>query len=72
MADLPEVMNIREASEYLGVSRGSLCKYALEKTIPAFKMGNRWKFKKATLDRWMEDTSSTAKKNKRRDLHSRE
>jgi excisionase family DNA binding protein len=58
MADLPEVMNVRQASEYLGVSPDTLYKYVSEDKIPAFKLGNRWKFKKALLDRWMESKSS--------------
>jgi len=57
MADSPEVMNIRQASEYLGVSPDTLYKYVSEDKIPAFKLGNRWKFKKALLDRWMESKS---------------
>jgi excisionase family DNA binding protein len=58
MSDSPEVMNIRQASEYLGVSPDTLYKYVSEDKIPAFKLGNRWKFKKALLDRWMESKSS--------------
>jgi excisionase family DNA binding protein len=58
MSDSPEVMNIRQASEYLGVSPDTLYKYLAENKIPAFKLGNRWKFKKALLDRWMESKSS--------------
>ncbi len=54
MVETREVMDIREASEYLGVSRETLYKYAYEERIPAFKLGNRWKFKKTVLDRWME------------------
>ena len=57
MSDSPEVMNIRQASEYLGVSPDTLYKYLSEKKIPAFKLGNRWKLKKALLDRWMESKS---------------
>ena len=49
-----EVMNIREASNYLGVSPDTLYRYIYEDRIPAFKLGNRWKFKKTILDRWME------------------
>ncbi len=49
-----EVMNIRQASQYLGVSPDTLYRYVCEGEIPAFKLGNRWKFKKAILDRWME------------------
>ena len=58
MADAPEVMNIRQASEYLGVSPDTLYKYVYEEKIPAFKLGNRWKFKKTILDSWMERKST--------------
>ena len=58
MPETREVMDIREASEYLGVSRETLYKYVYEDKIPAFKLGNRWKFKKTLLDRWMETQSA--------------
>ncbi len=58
MADSPEVMNIRQASQYLGVSPDTLYKYVYEEKIPAFKLGNRWKFKRSILDTWMEEKSS--------------
>jgi excisionase family DNA binding protein len=54
MADSREVMNIRQASQYLGVSPDTLYKYVNEQKIPAFKLGNRWRFKKSKLDEWME------------------
>jgi len=57
MADSREVMNIRQASEYLGVSPDTLYKYVNEQKIPAFKLGNRWRFKKSKLDAWMEEKS---------------
>ena len=58
MADAREVMNIRQASQYLGVSPDTLYKYVSEEKIPAFKLGNRWKFKKTVLDLWMEEKSA--------------
>ncbi len=58
MAESPEVMNIRQASQYLGISTDTLYKYVYEERIPAFKLGNRWKFKKAILDAWMERKST--------------
>ncbi|PYV18045.1 MAG: transcriptional regulator [Acidobacteria bacterium] len=51
-------MDIREASRYLGVSRETLYKYVYADKIPAFKLGNLWKFKKTVLDRWMEKQST--------------
>ncbi len=53
-----EVMNIREASAYLGVSTKSLYRLLREKRIPAFKLGNRWRFKNSVLDGWMEKQST--------------
>jgi excisionase family DNA binding protein len=58
MADSREVMNIRQASQYLGVSADTLYKYVGEQKIPAFKLGNRWRFKKSKLDQWMEEMSN--------------
>jgi len=57
-SEIPEVMDIRKAAQYLGVSRETLYKYLNEERIPAFKLGNRWKLKKTVLDRWMEREST--------------
>lgn len=58
MAEMPEVMDIRVAARYLGVSRDTLYKYVCNDKVPAFKLGNRWRFKKTVLDRWMEAQSN--------------
>lgn len=55
--DLREVMDIRHASRYLSISPDTLYKYLSRGKIPAFKLGNRWRFKKSMLDRWMERQS---------------
>ena len=52
-----EVMTLREASQYLGISPDTLYKYLSGDKIPAFKLGNRWRFKKDLLDRWIEKKS---------------
>jgi excisionase family DNA binding protein len=53
-----EVMDIRQAAEYLGISGDTLYRYASEGFIPAFKLGNRWRFKRSLLDAWMVKMSS--------------
>jgi excisionase family DNA binding protein len=53
-----EVMDIRIASDYLGISPDTLYKYASEGFVPAFKLGNRWRFKRSRLDEWMDQQSS--------------
>jgi excisionase family DNA binding protein len=54
---LREVMDIRQASEYLGISDDTLYRYANEGVMPAFKIGNRWRFKRSLLDSWMTEQS---------------
>lgn len=60
MGQYREVMNVREASQYLGVTKETLYKYLAEQSIPAFKLGSRWRLKKNVLDRWMEKQSRRA------------
>jgi excisionase family DNA binding protein len=52
-----EVMDIRQASEYLGISGDTLYRYASDGAVPAFKLGNRWRFKKSHIDAWMDNKS---------------
>jgi len=71
MERLKEVMTLREASQYLGITPDTLYKYLGERSIPAFKLGNRWRFKKDLLDRWMErksEATELANDRKRRRL----
>ena len=55
--EVREVMDIRQASEYLAISPDTLYKYASEGFVPAFKLGNRWRFKRSRLDEWMDRRS---------------
>ena len=57
-AVLREVMDIRQAADYLGISGDTLYRYASEGFVPAFKLGNRWRFKRSLLDAWMVRMSS--------------
>jgi excisionase family DNA binding protein len=56
--EVREVMDIRIASDYLGISPDTLYKYASDGFVPAFKLGNRWRFKRSRLDEWMDQQSS--------------
>lgn len=56
-SELREVMDIRQAADYLGISADTLYRYASEAFIPAFKLGNRWRFRRSRLDEWMDRQS---------------
>lgn len=58
--EVREVMDIRQASDYLGISPDTLYKYASEGFVPAFKLGNRWRFKRSRLDEWMDRQSDAS------------
>lgn len=47
-------MGVYQAAAYLGISMDTLYKYAASGALPAFKLGNRWKFKRSKLDEWMD------------------
>ena len=53
-----EVMDVRQAADYLGISADTLYRYASEGSVPAFRLGNRWRFKKSRLDTWMDTQSN--------------
>ncbi len=58
MQEPREVLDIRQAADYLGISADTLYKYASEGFVPAFKLGNRWRFKRSRLNDWMDQQSS--------------
>ena len=53
-------MDIRQAADYLGISADTLYRYASEGFVPAFKLGNRWRFRKSLLDAWMDEKSGVS------------
>lgn len=51
------VMNIHEASSYLGVSKGTLYEMARNGRIPAVKIGGQWRFYRKAVNRWLTEKS---------------
>lgn len=50
-----DIMDVKEASEYLKIKQPTLYKYVNEGIVPGFKVGNLWRFTKTALDRWIEE-----------------
>jgi len=71
-SEVREVMDIRQAADYLGISPDTLYKYASENFVPAFKLGNRWRFKKSRLDDWMDQQSGVASQVEVREVKARQ
>jgi excisionase family DNA binding protein len=50
-------MTIEEASKYLRIPLSSLYKLAQDGKIPCQKVGRHWRFRKETIDRWLDKNS---------------
>ncbi|MFH1836809.1 MAG: helix-turn-helix domain-containing protein [Candidatus Omnitrophota bacterium] len=48
------VMTVEEVADYLKMKVVTIYKHAQEGKIPAFKVGSKWRFKKDTIERWIE------------------
>jgi excisionase family DNA binding protein len=46
----PEIMDVKQASDYLHVRMDTLYKLARKGRVPAVKIGRQWRFKKSVLD----------------------
>jgi excisionase family DNA binding protein len=53
-----DVMTIEELSDYLKISMSSLYKYAQQGKIPCQKIGKHWRFRKAAIDKWLDETQA--------------
>lgn len=49
------VLTLSEAAELLKCSERTLTKMAKSGSIPCFKLGMRWKFRREDLDNWMRE-----------------
>ena len=56
----PEIMTIGETAQYLRISQSSLYKLAQEGRIPCQKVGRHWRFRKASIDNWLDERKSKA------------
>jgi excisionase family DNA binding protein len=61
----PPVMTIEEASKYLQIPLSSLYKLAQDGKIPCQKVGRHWRFRKETIDQWLDQNLNLSKNSKK-------
>jgi len=49
------VMTIDELSAYLKIAKSTLYKLAQEGKLPGQKVGRHWRFRKETIDKWLDE-----------------
>lgn len=56
-----QIMDIKELSDYLGISRTTIYNLIKKKKIPASKIGKQYRFSKDVVDSWLKDKIITKK-----------
>ncbi len=57
-----KLLTLEQVAEYLNVDKFTVYRLLAEKDLPAFKVGNQWRFKKRLLENWLQKNSNTRKK----------
>ena len=50
-----DVLTINELAIYLKIAKSTLYKLAQDGRLPGQKVGKHWRFRKASIDRWLEE-----------------
>ncbi len=56
-----KIMQAKEVAEYLHLHLFTVHKFAREGRIPAFKLGNDWRFKRSSLEEWIKKEEKNSK-----------
>ena len=55
-------MTVKDAADYLQLSKDQIYRLAQQGKIPASKVGRGWRFRKEKIDQWVEDQEIPSKK----------
>jgi excisionase family DNA binding protein len=53
-----KLLTIDQVASYLKIDKFTVYRLVTQKKIPAFKVGNQWRFKKKLLDDWLNKNSN--------------
>ena len=53
------VFTVQELAQYLRMKPLTIYKHASGGKLPGFKVGSHWRFKRATIDQWIESQEIT-------------
>jgi excisionase family DNA binding protein len=60
---MPEqLLTLEQVAEYLNVDKFTVYRLLSEKELPAFKVGNQWRFKRRLIENWLLKNSNLQKK----------
>lgn len=53
-----KLLTIEQVATYLTVDKFTVYRLVSKKKLPAFKVGNQWRFKREIVDAWLENNSN--------------
>jgi excisionase family DNA binding protein len=62
-----QLLTLEQVAEYLNVDKFTVYRLLADKDLPAFKVGNQWRFKRKMIENWLAQNSSANRKNSPRD-----
>ncbi len=57
-----ELLTPQEVAAFLNVDKFTVYRLLAQKQLPAFKVGNQWRFKRKMIEAWLRRTSNIQKK----------
>jgi excisionase family DNA binding protein len=60
---MPEqLLTLEQVAEYLNVDKFTVYRLLNDKELPAFKVGNQWRFKRKMIENWLMKNSNVRRK----------
>ncbi|MGH7811300.1 MAG: helix-turn-helix domain-containing protein [Candidatus Binatia bacterium] len=57
-----QLLTLEQVAEYLNVDKFTVYRLLNDKELPAFKVGNQWRFKRKLLENWLIKNSNLKRK----------
>ena len=57
-----QLLTLEQVAEYLNVDKFTVYRLLNDKELPAFKVGNQWRFKRRMLENWLLKNSNVKRK----------
>jgi excisionase family DNA binding protein len=58
-----KLLTLEQVAEYLNVDKFTVYRLLSDKELPAFKVGNQWRFKRKMIENWLMQHSNLKRKN---------
>ncbi|MGE5219044.1 MAG: helix-turn-helix domain-containing protein [Chloroflexota bacterium] len=60
---MPEqLLTLEQVAEYLNVDKFTVYRLLNDRELPAFKVGNQWRFKRKLIENWLMKNSNVRRK----------